>query len=215
MLSSKRNVHRRRNPHCPHRSHQRQDPRDFRRSGPGLPARSDRRDRPAIGCRCRHGHRACSRDASRGNDSARTPDAHGHESGRRCTGRVATSSGKDRRGIRLHVPAGSVLRSRGHPLDRRGDARLELPSLDDSESSARILSRETLRADRAAHRRRALPRHARQAHLRPRRRTRAEEGDTAGQQIGRAGGRKGHREGRAERARMARADGAQARIRSR
>ncbi len=53
-------------------------------------------------------------------------------------------------GVRLSFPRGSVLRPRRDPLDRRGDAGLELPAVDDAQGAAGFLDRRSTAAPRRA-----------------------------------------------------------------
>ena len=76
---------------------------------------------------------------------------------RRRAVRVAGAGGAARRRVRLAVPRGSVLGPRRDPHDRRRDAGLELPAVDDAQGAAGLLAREARGVLGAHDRRRALP----------------------------------------------------------
>ena len=167
------------------------------------------------GCRCEVGDRAHPGDAARRHDPPRAADADGDEPRRGRAGGVAVS--RRRSSTRRSTSCSSDDPFSGHVVIRSTDAAtpgsnyrlwttVKVPQGYSIEKHCALSG--------AADRRRAFPRHARQPHLRPRRRPRAPQGDGAGQQVGRAGRGEGHDEGRAERSRVARADGAEARARA-
>ena len=91
-----------------------------------------------------------------------------------------------RRRLRLSLEGGSVLRPRRDSLDRRRHAGLGLSPVDDAQGAAGLLDDRALRSAHVAHRRRRVSRHAGEAPVRARRRSRASSRHGAGQQDRRA-----------------------------
>ncbi|CAA9337020.1 MAG: Heme biosynthesis protein related to NirD and NirG / Heme biosynthesis protein related to NirL and NirH, partial [uncultured Gemmatimonadaceae bacterium] len=204
---------RRRAPHRDHRPRQRADPRRERGPRRGVSRRPLRGDRAAGRAAGGRGGRAAARDARRGNDPAHPPDDDGHEPGAGRARRVAGAARAARRRVRLHGAARPVLGPHGHPLDRRRDARLQVPPVEHAQGAAPLLDDAALRLPRGADGRPRLPPDAGQAALRAWRRTRAAARDGAGQPERRAGRGARHHGRAAHRPRVAGARAAQARVR--
>ena len=119
------------------------------------------------------------------------------------------------RGVRVAVRRGSVLRARRDPDDRRSDARLALPAVDDLKGSTGVFDRQARRVLGAPDRRASLSAHAGAPAVRARGRTRPPARDAPRRARRRARRRDRTERGRTERARMARADRAQTRVRAR
>ena len=166
------------------------------------------------GVRPRDGDRARARDARGRNDPPRTADAAREQTRTGSPRRVAGARGSPARRVRLHAPAGPIHGPLRDPHDRRRDAGLQLPAMDDAEGADRVLARAALRVPRRGDRRRALPPDACQEAVHARRRPRAPPRPGARQPHGRARRRDQCRGRAARRGRLARADGAQARVRA-
>ena len=85
--------------------------------------------------------RAHSRHARSRNHPPRPPDAACDQPRLRRARRLEGSAGKAGRGLRFHVPGGSLFRTCRDPLDGRQNPGRGLQALDDSEGAGRILAR--------------------------------------------------------------------------